>query len=452
MNNIGIVILHPQYVISWSDTNIISELAEDFSITIFGPKKIIEFSKNKNLDNKAINYIELPIPKISIIDRTYFFLSLIIAQRKNPSFKFRIRNLIFSERKLVPKPFNFRIFLISLFHNTRHTTRYLTNYWYQLPAFIPFINIFLCRLFKLLYHKSEKLFPVALDIRFKSMIFLGGGNELEIFNLIKSCNDLRIKTILCLENWDNLTSKRFLIVHPSHLLVMGEESAKLATEIHDIPINRILPAGLPRFNPFRSRLKEKVLEDESEFTILYLGCYQPHNEIKLLNALIDSLDCSILKGKYRLIYKPHPGPRNRYTDDKHLNSKVHKVLSNLEVDRTNPVIDDSHMSLIQGAHIIISTPTSMVLECMMLGKKVILDVTNDGVHRTSAFHQYHSYVHFRSLDKINNLVKCYNLIELQREIITEYKFPTKNLIKYDLSKVIENDSESYSYHIKLLNI
>jgi hypothetical protein len=452
MNDIGIVILHPQYVISWSDTNIISELAEDFSITIFGPKNIIEFSKSKNLNNKSINFVEIPMPKISIVDRTHFFLSLILAKRKNPSFKFRIRNLIFSERKLVPKPFNCRIFSISLLHNIRHTTKYLVNYWYQLPAFIPFINFFLNRIFKFLYYKSEKLFPSALDTRFKLVIFLGGGNELEIFNLIKSCNDLKIKTALCLENWDNLTSKRSIIVHPDYLLVMGEESAKLAAEIHDIPLNRVVPAGLPRFNPFRSKFKEKVLEDKSKFTILYLGCYQPHNEIKLLNALIELLDYSILKDEYRLIYKPHPGPRKRYTDDNHLNSRVHKVLSNLEVDRTNPVIDDSHISLIQDANIIISTPTSMVLECMMLGKKVVLDTTNDGVHRTSAFHQYRNYVHFRSLDKINDLVKCYSLLELQKEIITEYKFPTKSLIKYDLSKIIENDLESYSCHIKSLTI
>jgi hypothetical protein len=151
-----------------------------------------------------------------------------------------------------------------------------------------------------------------------------------------------------------------------------------------------------------------------------------------------------MAGKYRIIYKPHPGPRNRYKDDATFRHPVEIIPSS---SRENPIIDIEHTSVINKANIIISTPTSMVIECMILGKKTILDLTNDGVHRTTAGLQFSNRVHFKILNKINNLEKCFEVEQLTQNILFEFNNPTTGYIKYNLTDLIENDRSSYSYHI-----
>jgi hypothetical protein len=89
-----------------------------------------------------------------------------------------------------------------------------------------------------------------------------------------------------------------------------------------------------------------------------------------------------------------------------------------------PVINAEHTSIMQDADIVISSPTSMVIECMILGKKVVLDLTNDGVNRSTTRLAYKNYIHFRILDKINNLDKCFSIDEL-RERIESHRIESK---------------------------
>jgi hypothetical protein len=101
----------------------------------------------------------------------------------------------------------------------------------------------------------------------------------------------------------------------------------------------------------------------------------------------------------------------------------------------------------QNADIVVSTPTSMVIECMILGKRVVLDLTNDGVNRSTTNLAYKNYIHFRILDKINNLEKCFSIDELRERIEYEFLSPSIDYINYNLEQLIENNKQSYSHHI-----
>jgi hypothetical protein len=276
------------------------------------------------------------------------------------------------------------------------------------------------------------------------VIFPSTGVELQVFNMLAMAKILGKQTLITLENWDNLTSKRFIITVPDYIFVMGKDSADLASSIQGIDKNRIIVAGLPRFNPYRTMNGTDNTEYQDEFVVLYLGCYQPHNEVKLINDITDGLGNSNMDGKYRLIYKPHPGARNRLKDDPELQGPIDVISSS---SRANPTIDTEHTSVIKRASIIISTPTSMLIECMLLGKKTILDLTNDGVHRTTAGLQFHNYIHFKVLNKISNLEKCFDVEQLIKSILFEFNHPTTDYINYDLADLIENTRPSYSYHI-----
>ena len=105
---------------------------------------------------------------------------------------------------------------------------------------------------------------------------------------------------------------------------------------------------------------------------------------------------------------------------------------------------------ILNADILIATPTSMIIECMVLGKKVVLDLTDDGINRTTAQAAYNAYQHLHILDKIDKLTKCYDSDQIVSQILEEFSNPTSNFIEYGLTELIENSETSYSSHISKL--
>lgn len=444
MKKVGICILHPSYISSWFDTSIIQEIAVDNEVEILAPAGIIGACKEKVPNNDLIKFIEIKVSAPKFISKAYFFVAMVFKRKNNSSFKTRLKCLLFGEVKLFPSKFEFRDVLVSFSSNLKHFLTYCRHYFYQLPAYIPLIDSIIFNSIKFLYNKSSVDLPEQFKKKYDLIIFVGSNVEIEIFEILKELNRIGTTTALCIENWDHLTSKRFIITVPNYLFVMGKDCAELASTIQGIDKSKFVVAGLPRFNPYRIKSIIEDTKSQDRFTVLYLGCYQPHNEVKLVNDLIDRLNNSNMVGKYRIIYKPHPGPRNRYKDDATFRHPIEIIPSS---SRENPIIDIEHTSVINKANIIISTPTSMVIECMILGKKTILDLTNDGVHRSTAGLQFSNRVHFKILNKINNLEKCFEVEELTQNILFEFNNPTTGYIKYNLTDLIENDRSSYSYHI-----
>ncbi len=444
MKKIGICILHPWYIPSWFDTNIIKEIAVDNEVEILAPAGIIDLCKEKALNDCSIGYVEIKVPAAKIVSKAYFFVAMVFKRKKNSSFKIRLTYLLFGEVRLLPSRFEFKDVLVGFSSNLKHFFKYCRHYFYQLPAYIPFIDLIIFNSLKFLYNKSSTNLPEQFKKKYDLIIFVGGNIEIEIFEMVKELNKIGTTSALCIENWDNLTSKRFIITVPNYIFVMGKDSAELASSIQGIDKKRIVVAGLPRFNPYRTKIELDDTKSQDRFIILYLGCYQPHNEVKLINNLIDGLNSSNMVGKYRLMYKPHPGARNRYKDDPIMRGPVDIISSS---SRANPIIDNKHTSVINNANIIISTPTSMLIECMILGKKTILDLTNDGVHRSTAGLAFNNYIHFKILNKISNLEKCFEVEQLIKKVLFEFNNPTTSYIEYNLTDLIENSRPSYSSHV-----
>jgi hypothetical protein len=444
MKKIGICIMHDWYVTSWFDTNIVQEVALKNDVFIFASEEIISKCKEKASNYNNVKLIEVQFPVAKLISRAYYFISMIIKRKINSSFRIRLKYLVFGELKFFPSPFNLRNSYICFSSNCRQFLNYSRRYFYQLPAYIPLLDQVLFKSLRFIYNRSAFDLPKSLREDFDLLIFVGGNIEVGMFEMIKELREFGTTTALCIENWDNLTSKRFMISVPDYVFVMGEDSARLASLVQGIDKSRIVVAGLPRFNPYRKMDKTVIGGQRKVFTILYLGFYQPHNEIKLLNLLVEKLDKSTLLGKYEIIYKPHPGPRARSLDDRVLHPLISVIKSKTRVP---PIINAEHTLIMQSADIVVSTPTSMVIECMILGKKVVLDLTNDGVNRSTTNLAYKNYIHFRILDEIDNLDKCFSIDELREKIEYEFLSPSVGYINYNLGQLIENNQQSYSHHI-----
>jgi hypothetical protein len=431
-------------VSSWLDTNIAQELSEKIELSIIGPLEIIELAKTKNFNKNKISFIEMNLPPSTLISKAYFFVGMITKRKINSSFRIRIKYLVFGELKIFPKPFKFKTFYICAKSNLKNFLFYLKNYQYQLLAFIPIIDSLIFKFLRICYKYKKSIIPDTINANYDWIIFAGGNIEVQIYEMIKGLKNSRTKTILCIENWDNLTSKRFVISVPDFIFVIGEDTARQSAGIQGIDEKIIIPAGLPRLNPYRKKIESSAVNDFSMFTILYLGFYQPHNEIKLINFLIRELNSTSIRDQFQILYKPHPGPRSRFMDDSSFEGPVKIIQAE---SRANPKIDAHHMNIMLKSNIVISTPTTMVIESMLLGKKTILDVTNDGVHRSTTGEAFKNYMHLKILNSISNLYKCYRPENILEHILDEFNNPTNHFIYYDLTKLIENTGNSYSDHI-----
>ena len=116
--------------------------------------------------------------------------------------------------------------------------------------------------------------------------------------------------------------------------------------------------------------------------------------------------------------------------------------------RKLPMIDDTYLNNLEEADVIISTPTTMALEAMLLNKTVLIDGTSDGTHRTSAGYALKRYEHLEDLKNIKNLTICKSAQEIVTSIVELNN--QKKSITYDIGFLVENSEPCFSVHLNKL--
>jgi hypothetical protein len=232
---------------------------------------------------------------------------------------------------------------------------------------------------------------------------------------------------------------------------MGNQCKNHGIQIQKIKSSQIIVAGLPRFNPYRKfgRRSSKLESTKfKKFRILYLGFSVPHNERNLISELISLLDLSELKDKYEFYYKPHPARQKRFFESPYLPANVQIIENPIKASGFDalPTIDPKHIQNLIETDVVISTPTSMAIESMLLSIPTIIDATNDGVHRTTAAFALKNYLHLQDLKTIEGIMIGSSASELLEHLLHNFRSP--NLYPApNLENLIESKRENYASHI-----
>lgn len=447
--SIGLFIYRKDYIPSWLGSDVLDELRKQCNIYIFTTPNLVNLVEtyNKKWNYQNLKVVKIASPSNSFISSTYSFLLMLSMRRRSNSINFRLTRMKFGELRLFPRPYS----ISGSFFALKYNIKTFLNYFFTLK-YLNFLRLFiplpvLLKFFEKYYKKEIYCISETLPFNLDWAVLPSGANEIYIYRLIKELNSIRIKTILCLENWDNLTSKSAIISKPDYIFVMGNNCKELATNIQGLNPKTIIVSGLPRFNLYRHYYAGKKPKFKSimkkDIDVLYLGCSLPHNEIDLLNKLILKLDNSIFKNKYSFKYKPHPARRPRFFESNKLSKEV-KIIKNAS-KKAVPVINESHISILNDPDIIIATPTTMLIEAMLVGKNIVVDATNDGVHRTTASLALKKYDHLNSVYSQDNLRICHTIDEIL--IALEELSVNKTFVKYNLENIIENREKSYGTHL-----
>jgi hypothetical protein len=226
-----------------------------------------------------------------------------------------------------------------------------------------------------------------------------------------------LRSLLALDNWDNLTSKSAFVVQPDVVTVMGEKCVQYAMEIHDSDPKSVLPIGLPRFDVYRSLKKNGGAgKNSSKKQVLYAGFSLAHSEKRVVDALANYLDAKYGPGVVEVYYRPHPLGVPRI-DDYEINNAHVVVTEHGELSRTGlPHMDDEFINALTEADVVVGAPTTLMLEAMLVGRPCVLDITSDKFHRTTAGNAARRYTHMKDLLAVSELARGETIEQLSMEV------------------------------------
>jgi hypothetical protein len=281
-----------------------------------------------------------------------------------------------------------------------------------------------------------------LNYNFDFFIIPSSADDPYLYGLIEQLRRHKIKSILAIDNWDNLTSKSVFPYNPDFLTVMGQPCREHAKAIHGIGEDRIWVLGLPKFEIFRKRQVLEFSPVGPVFTVLYLGFSLPHNEITVLNDVYECLLSRKGENNFKLIYRPHPYALTRVRADEKLNEAIKLELvpdSDLILNGA-PSYGESYFHSLRSADIVIGPPTTMLVEAMLMGKRCLVDSTDDQQHRTTSRVCHEKFLHIQDLYLIPELEFMDDSSNFSNFLASAKEVETP----YSLENIVNNQEESYA--------
>ena len=392
---IALVVLNRQYLISWFDSGTIDLLIDSGSceVSVFSPQHVLDLLPTDTKYKKfKIDSIEASTAATHLVAMNWVSL-----RSKSSTFRFSLQRTFRSDYWF----FAFRLGLIQGFKQTLLNAK--TVLWNLRKKRLTVLYFF--RPFRILakrhHSKLGKMNVLPEGIRngnFDWMFIPCHAIDELMTDYIAEAREIGLKSLVAIDNWDNLTSKSVYVVKPDYLTVMGQKCIEHAKNIHGIQKESVLTYGLPRFDAYRKHERSRpVIAQNPKKRVLYAGFSMAHSEKRVVDAIASYLDERYGDGAVEVHYRPHPIPIPRI--DKYEISHPNVVSSSHgSLPRTGmPTMDSSYISAMQSADVVVGAPTTLMLEAMLLGRPCVIDLTTDKFHRTTASNAAKHFVHMHDL-------------------------------------------------------
>ena len=431
------------YVRNYIYNNSFKYLISNFDCYFIGSKKDITDKKkfkSKIKGDKFLGFIDYPEYKISEFEK-YIFNNFLINKNKSKTILriIKLRNSL----KLIWKQDN----LIRIIYMLP-----LRLFSYLKKNFIYiYLKIFKKNNFNFLV--SPELKKIFYKLNPDLVIFPMQDSHLLAYEILKISNK---KTLALIDNWDNLSSRGTHGIKPNYISVWGEQTKNHAIKYQNFPKKKIFLNGTPRFEKY-FLIRNKKIKRKFKFKyILFLESFGNHNNEKILKKLDKLIDESLFLKNHKIIYRPHPWQIRNLTK---INiQKYSHVLIDPQIAKNYLKDDNStkfqpdisyYPSLIKNADLVITGPTSMVIESTIFYKKTLLLGFND--EECSYHDELSNYVHLEKLETLENLIVSKNLNYLKDDI---YKLLNKKINKKNVDKkrdfYLFNSRIGYSKNLKLI--
>lgn len=212
---------------------------------------------------------------------------------------------------------------------------------------------------------------------------------------VKSAHHLGIPIAFLPFSWDNLTNRGLVRIAPDRVLVWNEHQKREAVTYHDVPADRIVVTGAPRFDEFfsmrpsttRAEFCARAGLDSSRPFLLYLcsSHFVAPDEVAFVRTWARAVRADASIGYCGILVRPHPAnaePWEGVDLSEIPNATVWNEPPKVQAD---PALYDSlfHCAAVAGLN------TSAMIEAGILGKAVHTIQTKEfagGQEQTLHFH------------------------------------------------------------------
>jgi len=254
------------------------------------------------------------------------------------------------------------------------------------------------------------------------------GHEIIPTDAIRASRRANLKSLLLVDNWDNLSSKSILSTLPDFMGTWGPQSSTHATEIQGMPEERVFSLGAPRFEShFSVGSKRSKMPDTREKYILYCGTSMYSREDYILNYLDQILGRNGLA--IPILYRPHPqrfrepgrALKNEYGLVRIDSTSDSRFWGNLDPYR-NPR-GDSLSELLSGSLFAVGGLTSVLLEAELLNKRYVALAHQELWNYSSPRVVFNTYDHYRGIENLPHLTLCKKISKLEGIVLEHISDP-----------------------------
>jgi len=212
---------------------------------------------------------------------------------------------------------------------------------------------------------------------------------------VKSAHRLGIPVAFLPFSWDNLTNRGLVRIAPDRVLVWNENQEREAVTYHDVPSDRIVVVGAPRFDDFfamrpsttRAEFCARAGLDPSQRFLLYLcsSHFVAPDEVGFVRRWAQAVRRDLSVGDCGVLVRPHPANTEAWDGVDLRDIEKAAVWNEPLKVQADPALYDSlyHCAGTVGLN------TSAMIEAGILGKPVFTIQTTEfegGQEQTLHFH------------------------------------------------------------------
>jgi hypothetical protein len=316
---------------------------------------------------------------------------------------------------------SFRIRLLSLLHSRRYFYS-ARSVRLRIPS-VPVIAGFIVGRLglavpRLLVFTLSKTYTRHFRTTGSSLIIYvttgGASSNSDALSLIGK--ELRIPTLVLVENWDNLTSKAVFNYKPDFLGVWGIQDKAASIELHGFAADRVFQIGSPRISKL---IKSHSRNSTPARSILFAGGSTDFSfELEWINfaiALASRLE-------HTLIYVPHPA--NYSTLSQYEAFGIEEILSaipdqvlqliRLKNGKSLPALD-FYTPIFQSALVTISPYSTMLLESLLIGIPAIGIDFKESIKEPEGWAS-EAFEHFQKLETFGQYTRVTERAQLEHVV------------------------------------
>lgn len=408
MARVAILFTQRLFLRNWNDTDVLRILALEHQLTLFTTKAELTDNEARDISFPELNLKLLKV-EFGPLDRAILAIERRMSLSTLPTLRFRLKRHYFGDVIIglsqIWATTGLRFLLIrittvlSALRKSGFGTIVLAT-----PKSIS--RLVLTNLLKKESKRGSWAAPVSELLDFDFVIIPTASQEPELFPILRELKRSRLEkapeSIMVMENWDNLTSKITFPVTPDFVTVMGRTQVLQASKIHGLQENQCVVAGLPKFQGYL-RLEHKNNETRPQpslsrgISVLYLGFSMPCKEHEVVNSLVEKVGAS---GRTTVWYRPHPARQQMPIAEPKLDDRVRTITftdENVAAGGGLPALDYNYFTELTKYDLVVTPPTTMGLEYLLAGAKVVFDFRPDKTLRTSPGNLLNVYPHIRDL-------------------------------------------------------